>query len=261
MLLGLEVRDERIRRGWSQARLAMAAGVSPAMLHGVEAGRAATLDGYARLADALGLSTRFTLLPVDRRTTVHDADLVHAALGELEATHLRPFGFEIRLDEPYQHFQFAGRADVVAIDRERRALLHIENRTRFPDIQAFLGSYNAKRAYLHEELSARLGMRSFRSVTHVVVALWSSEALRVLRLRESTFRSVCPDPSDGFGAWWAGTPPTRGTSSTLVILDPAARDRQRLWVDLDRAQTTRPRHRGYAAAAAALRSGRPAVGR
>jgi hypothetical protein len=55
-------------------------------------------------------------------------------MGEAQTAHLRKLGFEVGLDEPSQHYQFAGRADVIAWSVERAALLHIENRTRFPDI-------------------------------------------------------------------------------------------------------------------------------
>jgi|GEM_PF-1172773 len=265
--LGLEIKEERVRRGWPQVRLARAAGVSPSMVHGVESGDPATLDGYVRLAAALGLEPRFSVYPAARPSAARTSDVVHSALGELEAARFRRYALEVRLDEPYQHYQFAGRADLIAVDRDRRALLHIENRTRFPDIQAFMGSYNAKRAYLHGELAARLGLRGFASVTHAVVALWSSEVLHVLRMRHETFRSTCPDSTEAFAAWWDGKQPNHGTishgttsqgttshghSSTLVVLDPTASGRQRAWIDLERALIVRPRHRGYAEAAKAL---------
>src|SRR3972149_745963 len=35
---------------------------------------------------------------------------------------------------PYQHYQCAGRAGLLAWERERRSLLHVENRTRFPNL-------------------------------------------------------------------------------------------------------------------------------
>ena len=158
-------------------------------------------------------------------------------------------GHEVLLDEPYQHYQFAGRADVLAIDRQRRALLHIENRTRFPDLQAFAGSYNAKRAYLAPDLARRLGVDGgFRSVTHVVAGLWSSEVLHVVRLRPASFAAVCPDPTDGFATWWDGLEPPRGESSAFILFDPLPGQRQsrRRWVGLDcdrssRAQVSRLR--------------------
>lgn len=49
--------------------------------------------------------------------------------------HLRRSGFEVAIAEPHQHYQFAGRADRLGWDLDRRALIHIENRTRFPDMQ------------------------------------------------------------------------------------------------------------------------------
>ncbi len=179
-------------------------------------------------------------------------------MGEVEAGHLGTFGWQTRLDEPYQHYQFAGRADLIAADVEARALLHIENRTRFPDIQGFAGSWNAKRAYLAPELARRLGVRSWLSVDHVVVALWSSEVLHTLRMREASFRSVCPDAPDGFGAWWAGSRPVPGERSTIVLFDPLPGERRsrRRWVGLESVSSVEPRYRGYADALERLRTAR-----
>ena len=92
-------------------------------------------------------------MPTRRRATDRSADLVHAAMGELEAARLRAHQFRVAIDEPYQHFQFAGRGDVVSGISKRRALLHIENRTRFPNMQEVAGSDNAKRAYLGDVIA------------------------------------------------------------------------------------------------------------
>ena len=157
------------------------------------------------------------------------------------------------MDEPYQHFQYAGRADLIAWDLEAAALLHIENRTRFPDLQEVAGSFNAKKAYLGDALAKRLGIRYWRSQTHVVAGLWSAEVLHALRQRAESFRSICPDAPSAFEAWWAGRPPASGKTSTLVVLDPLASGRQRLLIGLDEALAgARPRHRGYADAATKL---------
>jgi hypothetical protein len=175
-------------------------------------------------------------------------------MGELEAAHLRRLGLPVGLDEPYQHYQFAGRADLVSWDLDARALLQVENRTRFPDVQEMAGAYNAKRAYLPNALAQRLRTPGWRSETHVIAALWSSEALHSLRLHPESFRALCPDPPNAFAAWWAGTPPTHGTTSSLIVIDPLAAGRQRQWIDLDEAlkASTRARHRGYADAVSAL---------
>ena len=162
--------------------------------------------------------------------------------------------FSVGIDEPYQHYQFAGRADMVAWDLGRAALLHIENRTRFPDFQDMAGSYNAKRAYLGAALARRLGIRLWQSEVHVLAALWSAEVLHALRLRRESFRSLCPDSADAFRAWWNGDPAGGRVSSALVVFDPMATSRQRSFVGLEEAMMVRPRHRGYADVARLLES-------
>jgi hypothetical protein len=176
-------------------------------------------------------------------------------MGEIEAAHLRGVGYDVSLDEPYQHYQFAGRADVVAWSVEHAALLHIENRTRFPDIQDSFGSFNAKRRYLAGEIGARAGVDRWRSETHVVVALWSAEVLRSLRAHAASFGSVCPDALEAFEEWWIGCPPAAGRRSILVVFDPMTgrRSDRRRWVGLAEVPGLRPRYRDYAGAAAELR--------
>jgi hypothetical protein len=226
------------------------------MIHKVETGRPGSLLTYARIAAALDLQPVFELVDPRKRTgPARSEDPVHAAMGELEARRLAGRGLRISLDEPFQHYQFAGRADVVALDTDRRALLHIENRTRFPNLQEAFGSYNAKRQYLPTVLAQRFGLRGgWAVVTHVVVALWSAEVLHTVRLRDASFRSVCPSPSDNFLAWWDGRIPEPGSpTSTLVVVDPRAElGRLARFADLDAALSVRPRYRGYSEAAARL---------
>ena len=254
--LGTAARDERTRRGWTLRDVAERSGLSASTVHSVEAGRIGSLEAYVRIAGALGLDAAFSMREPGKASRRPDADLVHAALGEMEARHFRGLGFAVAMDEPYQHYQFAGRADVIVHDPERRALLHIENRTRFPDIQAFAGSFNAKRSYLGAAMAERfLPGRRFSEVAHVVVALWSSEVLHAVRLRDATFRALCPDATDGFGGWWRGEPPASGTTSTFVLFDPlpGKRSTRRRWVGLEDARRVDARYRGYADAADALR--------
>ncbi len=173
-------------------------------------------------------------------------------MGELETRHLRTFGIPTGIDEPYQHYQFAGRADVVAWDVAARALLHIENRTRFPDFQEMAGAFNAKKAYLADAIGARLGVGRWVSQTHVIAALWTSEVLRAIRSRSESFRSLCPDTPDAFAGWWRGEPPRAGDTASLIVLDPLARSRQRQWIGLADALAVRPRYAGYPEVAAGL---------
>jgi transcriptional regulator with XRE-family HTH domain len=259
LLLGAAIHDERNRRDWTLRRLAARAGLSVAVVQGIETGRRGSIESYVRVAHALGLGVEVGLTDPRRRpSTVRHTDPVHAAMGELEAAHLRALGFDVAIDEPYQHYQFAGRADVVAWSSIDRALLHIENRTRFPNLQEAAGSYSAKRAYLGQVLAERLGIRAgFRSETHVVVGLWSAEILHTVRLRPATFQSLCPDTIQVFEAWWRGRPPKEGRSSAFVLLDPFAAGRTRPFVGLETVVgSLRPRVRDYSEAARRLGSRR-----
>jgi transcriptional regulator with XRE-family HTH domain len=251
LAIGTRIRDERTNRRWTVRALAERAHLSAAAVYAVELGRPASVDTYVRLCDALGLALQMELL--DRRRAARpstNADAVHAAMGELEVRRLSELGFKIGVDEPYQHYQFAGRADVVAWDVTARSLLHIENRTRYPNIQEAAGAWNAKRTYLPAALATRLGVRGgWTSVTHVMAALWSAEVLHVMRLREVTFQALCPDPIDAFAEWWSGTPPKRGVTTTMVVLDPAAAGRQRQYCSMADALRAKPRYRGYRDAA------------
>jgi transcriptional regulator with XRE-family HTH domain len=248
---GLQIRDARLQKAWSVRELARRAGVSVGMAYRVEAGQVASTETAARLAAAFGRRAELILVDPRKRDARPNlsSDPLHSAMGEFEAAHLRPLKFHVGIDEPYQHYQFAGRADVVAWDAASRALLHIENRTRFPDFQEMAGAYNAKRAYLADALADRTGVTRWASQTHVIAALWSSEVLHALRLRTESFRALCPDGPEALAAWWSGNPPAQGTTSTLIVLDPMASGRQRTFISLDDARTARPRYVGYAEAA------------
>ena len=255
--MGTAVREERQRRRLTIRALAAASGISPATIHAIEAGTRGSMEAYTRLSHYFGLELAMELTDTSRISTRReDADLVHATMGELEASVLGGHGFPVAVDEPWQHYQFAGRADVAAWDVERRALLHLENRTRFPDVQDAIGRFASKRSYLGPVLAKRIGLHGgFHSETHVMVALWSAEVLRDIRRTPATFRSVGAHGPDGFEGWWRGEPPQTGRTSAVVLLDPFATGRQRRIIGLDEAlDGARPRLGGYADAAQRIRS-------
>jgi transcriptional regulator with XRE-family HTH domain len=261
VLFGAQVREARLARRWSIAELAQRSGLSRSFVYSIEAGRAGSIEAIARLSTALGRRPEIELVDPRRRESRPSlaVDVVHSAMSEFEAAHLRALGLKVGIDEPYQHYQFAGRADVVAWDTSARALLHIENRTRFPDLQEMAGAFNAKHAYLGAALAERLGITRWTSETHVIAALWSSEVLHALRLRTASFRALCPDARERFQAWWdAAQTKVGGTAKTLLVLDPLAAGRQRAWIGLDDALRARPRYRGYADAAARLTTAKAA---
>jgi transcriptional regulator with XRE-family HTH domain len=260
--VGIRIREERRRRRWTLRDLSLRAGISTSLLHWIETGRAASLESYVRISAALGLRTALELVDSRRRDSARPQDPVHAAIVELLASRVARPRVTVSVDEPYQHYQFAGRADLVAWSVEERALLHVKVRTAFPNLQDAFGSYNAKRRWLAASVADRIGLhRGFDIVTHAMVALWSSEVVHAVRLHPESFRAIGPDPADPFEAWWHGVLPPRAATSSLVFVDPVEggrRDRRRL-VGLDDALRTRPRFRGYADVVAAL-EGRVARG-
>lgn len=254
---GLELRAERIRRRMTIRDLAEASGLGASTVHAVEAGRPAAIETYVRLARALRLRPELAVVDPRRHApaSARAEDPVHAAMGEIEAAHFRGLGFDVGMDEPFQHFQFAGRGDLVAWSPQEAAMLHVENRTLFPNLQEAFGSFNAKRAYLGAELASRAGVGLWRSETHVLVALWSAEVLHQMRVRRASFAGVCPDGTGAFGSWWRGDLPTGGRSTTLLLFDPieGTRSDRHRWVGIDELAEIRPRYSGYAEALAALR--------
>lgn len=257
--VGVEIHEERRRRRWTLRELGRRAGLTATAVRQMETGRAGSVEAYARVAIALGVRPELHLVDERRASAGPGQDVVHSWMGDVQAGHLQRLGFSVSVDEPYQHFQFAGRGDVVAWSVERSAFLHIENRTRFPNLQESIGSYNAKRAYLAAAVADRVRLRrGFATVTHVMCGLWSAEVGHVLRLRTATFRAACPDADDAFEAWWRGEPPPAGVTSAFVLFDPHDRPRRRRCVGLDRALMADARYRGYGDAAAAARG---AIGR
>lgn len=255
--MGVAINDERRRRRMTIRTLATKAAVSSGTIHKIENGARASVEMYVRVARALDRTFECQLVDPKARpdATREDADLVHAAMGELEVAALRSHGTQTGLDEPWQHYHFAGRADVLGWDTARGALMRIENRTRFPDVQDSIGRFKNEQRYLATALWRPLGFERLPGTQlHVMVGLWSAEVLRVLRQRPETFRSTFPDPPDAFFAWMAGALPTSG-GSTFVLLDPLATGKQRRFIGLEDALGgARPRVRGYADAAARLRA-------
>jgi transcriptional regulator with XRE-family HTH domain len=247
--LGTQVRAARVRRRWTTRRLALEAGVSRTLVYLVERGDPTCLETYVRLGAALGLRLDLSLEdPRAKAPAGRAQDPVHAAIVEALAARYGAQGRRVGADEPFQHFQFAGRADLTAVDPGGPDLLHHEVKTAIPNVGELAGAWNVKRQYLAGALAERHAIRGgFRSVTHVLTIAWTAECLHVVRLRAATIRSLGPDGPDAFARWWdGGRPASTGVVSTVVIFDPVERSRATSWASLDRLATLRPRYHGYA---------------
>jgi hypothetical protein len=230
--------------------------VSVATVHAAEAGVHTSIATWIRITEALGLDLSVEVGSVDRRAVRRrDADIVHALMGECEVSLLAAHDLQVATDEPWQHYQFAGRADVLAWDVATRQLLHIENRTQFPDVQDAVGRFRSAQRFLAGSVADRVGISHPRSETHVMVALWSAEVLRVIRRSPSTFRAVDTGGRVSFDAWLAGEQAPDGRHMTLVLFDPFATGRRRRFASLDDAlDGVRSRVATYAQAADLIRA-------
>jgi transcriptional regulator with XRE-family HTH domain len=241
--LGIALRSARQARGWNLRRAALASGLSPSAVARLEDGKPGALLTYLRMGAALGL--RLDLDLVGPATALELEDAVHAVMGEVQARRFGTGTREVFIDEPYQHFRFAGRGDLVVVDRAVRALEHSENKTRIVNVGELGGSFNAKTQWLAGQVADRHGVRRFRSETHVLVLLWSEEVLAAVRSLARTFRSFGPDGAQPFAAWWDGTP-LPGVHRSVVVFDPIDRGpEQPRWVGLDEALDLRSRYQGY----------------
>ncbi|MFN8621511.1 MAG: helix-turn-helix transcriptional regulator [Chloroflexota bacterium] len=253
--MGAAIRAGRQAQRLSLQGVAEAAALSRTVVGKIERGRPASLATYLRIADVLGMRLTWDLQPLS--TTLDVEDAVHAAMGEVQARRFGVGSREVLIDEPYQHFRFAGRGDVVVVDRERRAMEHSENKTRIVNVGELGGSFNAKCLWLAEHVAERYRLPRFRSQTHVLVLLWSEEVLAVARTLGRTLRALGPSGIRPFAAWWDGSP-LPGAHRSVVVLDPIDRGTsQPQWASIEDALELRPRYRGYADAHLELQQSGP----
>src|SRR5687768_15402262 len=106
---GGQLRDERQRRDLTLEEVAHRAGVGRSTIQRLESGEPSSLETYARVASALALRPDLVFADPARRErgARADEDVVHSAMGEVEARRLAAApSLRLAIDEPYQHFQF-----------------------------------------------------------------------------------------------------------------------------------------------------------
>jgi transcriptional regulator with XRE-family HTH domain len=128
----------RLSLGWSQRRLAQAAGVSQSFISRFERGEtvAVTLDAVTRLFRALGIRANLqTELPVvhgDRR----QVDAVHAWACGYVGRRLSTLGWDVRHEVEVGTGRFRGWIDVLGYRPNDRSLLINECKTDIVDVGA-----------------------------------------------------------------------------------------------------------------------------
>jgi transcriptional regulator with XRE-family HTH domain len=228
-IVGATVVDVRIARGWTQRRLARAAGCSQTAIARIE--RRAVPDLSFRTAGrvlrALGIDVDLRLAP-PRIVSRSVRDRAHARCVASVARRLARAGLDVATEVEVGSGRWLGFIDILALHPTRRWLLVLEVKTELLDIG---GVDRQLASYVDAAWAAArtLGWRP-RAATGILVMLATEETERRLqehrayverafRVRARTLRSLVSDS--------AGELPARGLRG-LALFDP--RSRRRDWL-------------------------------
>ena len=168
--IGLIVRTLRVRQRLTQATLATRAGVKRRAIWTVERGRAreVPLRTVEAICNTLGarvdLRIQWNGPELDRLL-----DAAHAALGASVKHRLERWGWVVRVEVSYSHYGERGRIDLLAWHPATAVLVVIELKTALVDIQALLGSLDAK-VRLARNVAERYGWEVRAVVPAIVFA-------------------------------------------------------------------------------------------
>lgn len=232
--VGLVVRAVRLRRGWRQADLASAAGVSRQLVSVVERGclEDLSLRSIRRVTAALGVR-----LPFDPRWRGADLatllDERHAAISREVASRLTGLGWQVTAEVTFAIGRESGAIDILGWQPDRRALLVGEVKSEVADLQDLLATFDRKRR-LAMTIARERGMRPL--VVGAVILLPEENRVRNTMeryrpvidpgypARTLEVRRWLRDPDrDLRGLWFL---PVASTSSTKRHRAPAARSKR-----------------------------------
>lgn len=129
------VRSTRFDRGWSQAELGRAAGMSRSMVSAVEAGvRTPSLEGLERIARALDMTLVLELRAPLVLGRADQRDAAHARCVIAVRRALERLGYECAVEVPIADGRIRGWVDLLAWDRASGRLLVVEVKTELRDL-------------------------------------------------------------------------------------------------------------------------------
>lgn len=195
--VGATIRFLRIRRPWRQRDLAEHAGVSQSMVSRIERGHLAgvTLEAIRRVAAALDLRLdlvgRWRGGELDRLLAAG-----HSALHESVARDIGGrVGWRFSSEVSFAHFAERGIIDLLAWHEPSGALLVIELKTEFVDINELLGTLDRKRRHA-EQIARERGWLNHASSVSVWVIV-SDTSVNRHRARDHRTMLTTAYPTDG----------------------------------------------------------------
>jgi transcriptional regulator with XRE-family HTH domain len=200
---GAAIRAARLRRGWRQADLATAAGVSDATVSRIERGHLDGLTFRVIRQVAAALEVRIEILP---RSRAADLDRIvnarHAALGEGVMARIAGLpGWKVRPEVSFGIYGERGVVDILAWHAARRALLVIELKTEIIDVGELLGTLDRKRR-LGARVAEPLGWKPATVSAWLIVGEGMTNRRRV-EAHAATFRAALPNDGRTARAWLA----------------------------------------------------------
>ena len=201
--VGRMVRDLRVARNLRQVDVAGRAGVSRETVSRLERGLVdgMTVASLRAVSRALEMPSIVTL---GWRTPELDRmrDRVHAAMVEAMSRILVDAGWQITAESGFNHYGERGSADILAWHRARLAILIVETKSRFGDLQDTLAALDRKRRVLPIEFEKRFGWRP--RVVGVLLVLPDLSTHRHVAARHPTiFRASFPHRQDEVTEWLA----------------------------------------------------------
>lgn len=215
--VGSDIRLLRRQRGWAQARLAAAAGVSAWAVYRIEGGHAdavlagtltrvvAALDGY------LSVRVLWHGEGLDRLR-----DRRHAAVVERLIGLLREDGWIVEPEVSFNQFGDRGSIDVLAFHPASGALLVVEVKTVIPDVGGMLATLDRK-ARLAPGIATQRGW-AVRAVSRLLVVPEASTARRRVADHVATFAAALPARNVEVRRWLRD--PAGRLAGILFLSDP-----------------------------------------
>lgn len=188
---GHQVRALRRRRGWRQADLAAAVGLSRGVVAGIEQGRGdrVTVAALQRVANGLGARVVCRLeWHGENLERLVDAD--HARLVENIVQRLTSSGWACATEASFNVFGERGSIDVLGYHAEQRIVLVVEAKTRIPDVGGMLMTLDRKTRLAPRV--ARERALSPHAVARLLVVADSGTARRRVASHAKTFEAAFP---------------------------------------------------------------------
>jgi transcriptional regulator with XRE-family HTH domain len=215
--VGSDVRLLRLRKGWSQRRLAADSHVSRWAVATLESGRAGRvpMETASVVVAALGgyLSVRvlFRGEGLDRLRDQRHAELVEILVGLLSG-----LGWDVATEVSFNNYGERGSIDILAYHRPTRILLVIEVKTVVPDLGGVLATFDRK-ARLASDIARERGWDAM-SVAKLLVLPEDRTARRRVTEHDETFTNAFPARNVEVNAWLKAP---SGSLSGLLFLSTA----------------------------------------